>query len=98
MTHKPSEGALHYPTPSQDFKSPRIIRSFDYLYFQFGTDRLDPLRKCLSGIAAVDPEQAQPGKTNQGVCEQALGALALRSTGRSYENPQQQTQSIDQNM
>src|SRR6267142_1811507 len=72
VTHQPAKGALYYPSSGQDLESARIVGSLHYLYFQFRTESFDPLSKCVSGIAAIDPEQAQPGKPTQGACQQAL--------------------------
>ena len=81
LAHEPAEGALHHPTSWPHLKSLGRIRAFDHLHFQLGAQLFDPLRKRVAAVAAVHPQQAQPGAPAQDVLKQGLGANAFGRAG-----------------
>ena len=74
VPHEPCEGALHNPASRQNPETFDVIRTLDDLDFELRAQVSDPVAEYGTGVAAVDPEQAQPGKYKS-VCAEAKPAL-----------------------
>src|ERR1035441_8020641 len=98
LAHQPTEGSLHDPAARQYFEACGIVGAFDNLDGQFGAQTLDPLGECLAGVAAIDPQDAEPGEPAQYPAQNHLRSVAFGGAGRSHGHSEQQSQSIHQQM
>src|ERR1035438_7112139 len=98
LPHQPAEGALNDPTAWQDFETRGVIGAFDDLDCQFGAQPLDPLGERLAGIAAIHPQDAEPGEPAQHPAQNHLCPVAFGGAGRGYGHAEYQPQGIHQQM
>ena len=98
VAHQPAEGSFADPAAGQDRETFGAIGTLDHRDRQFGTESLDPLGKSLAGVAAVHPEDAQPGEPAQPARQQQLRAIAFGDIGRGDRHAQHPAQSIHQQM
>jgi hypothetical protein len=98
VVHQPAESAFYDPATRQYVEALGGIGTFDDLDGQFGTKFLDPLGEGFSGVAAIHPQNAQPGEPTQDASQQSLGSLAFGGVGGGDGRPQHQSQSIHQQM
>src|SRR6185369_6803233 len=96
MPHEPAKRALDNPPTRQYRKALGRFGALDDFYFELGPVIADPLLKCLSGVAAVYPELSQLGEPSSNPLENLLGPVSLRTTSRSHDHAQQQSQGIHQ--
>ena len=92
----PGESALHHPAPGQHLKAVAVPRAPHYPQ--------SPTRQCrhpldqLSGLAAIRPDQAQPGKPSGQLANDQLGPIPVLHIGWVHHHPQQQSLGIHHNM
>src|SRR5271169_2482337 len=98
LAHQPTEGSLHDPTARQDFEADGGVRAFDDFDRQLGTKCPDPLGEGLPGVAAIHPQDAQPGEPAQYPAQNHLCPVAFGGAGRSYGHAKHQPQGINQQM
>ena len=96
LAHQPSESAFHHPAVRQHFEAFGVVGTFDDLDFQFGPETLDPLGESLTGVAAIHPQDAQPGEPAQHPAQQQLGAVSFGGVGRGHGHAQDQSQGVHQ--
>ena len=83
--HQPAEGAFHDPAVGQSVEAGEIIQTFDDLDRQFEAECLDPLNESFAGVAAIHPQNAQPGEPAQHPAQKQLGPVAFGGAGRSHD-------------
>lgn len=81
LAHQPAKGTLDDPTAGQDREAGEGVRTFDYCDGQLGAQAFDPLGEGFAAIAAIDPQDAQPGKPAQDLAQQDLGAGTFGGAG-----------------
>ena len=92
----PGESALHHPAPGQHLKAVAVPRAPHYPQ--------SPTRQCrhpldqLSGLAAIRPDQAQPGKPSGQLANDQLGPIPVLHVGWVHHHRQQQSLGIHHNM
>ena len=82
LAHQPAEGAPHHPAPGQHAKSLHVSGASAPLHHELVAEAFDPLRKQLSVVTAVHPEQLPRGQPPQHSLEQEPGSVAFRGAGR----------------
>src|SRR5579862_9872189 len=65
LVHQPAEGSLYDPAARQDCEAGGGVGAFDDFDGQLGTKCFDPLGEALTSVAAIDPQNAQPGEPAQ---------------------------------
>ncbi len=98
LVHQPAEGALDDPAAGQDFETAGVVGAFDHCDRQLGAEPLDPLGEGRAGVAAVHPQNAEPGEPAQHAAQQQLGTRAFSGAGRGHDHAEHQPQSIHQQM
>ena len=98
MPHQPAERSLHDPAERQDFETRGIVRTLDDRDSQLGAQRFDPVGEGLASVAAIHPENAQPGEPAQHPAQDQLRPGALGGAGRGHGHTKHQAQSIHQQM
>ena len=98
LAHEPAEGAFHYPAARQDFEASGIIGAFDDLDRQLGSEPLDPLGERFTGVAAVHPQDAEPGEPAQHPAQHQLRAVSFGGAGGSHDHAKHQPQGVHQQM
>ena len=98
LPHQPAEGTLNNPTAWQDFETRGVIGAFDDLDCQFGAQPLDPLGERLAGIAAIHPQDAEPGEPAQHLSQNQLRPGAFGGAGRGHDHAEHQPQRVHQQM
>ena len=94
--HEPAEGALDDPAASQNGEAAGLVGVFDDRDGELGPQSTDPGGENRAGVAAIDPQEPQPGGPRQHAGEQGLGASALRRAGRGDMDAEQQAQRVHQ--
>ena len=93
---QPGESALHHPASGQHLKAVAVPGTPHYLQ--------SPTRQCrhpldqLSGVAAICPDQAQPGKPSGQLADDQLGPIPVLHVGWVHRHRQQQSLGIHHNM
>ena len=98
LTHQPAEGAFHDPTAWQYGEASGIVGAFDDLDRQFGAESLDPLGERLTGVAAIHPQDAEPGEPAQDPAQHLLCSIAFGGAGWGHGYAEHQPQGIHQQM
>src|SRR5437762_349620 len=98
MSHEPANRALDNPPARQYRKALGRFRALDDFHFKLGPTILHPLLKILSCIAAINPNLSHLGEPSCNPLENLLSPVSLRTTGRSHDHAQQQSQGIHQNV
>ena len=96
VTVQPREGAFHNPTFRQDHKAGDIIVTLDNLQ-RPSTHPSGPVDQ-LTGIAAVGPDQLQPGRMADEFGQHQLGSVAVLNIGGMDHHRQHQSQRINYQM
>ena len=96
LAHQPAESAFHHPAVRQHFEALGVVGTFDDLNLQFGPESLDPVGKRLPGVAAIHPQNTQPGEPAQHPAEQQLGTVTFGGVGRGHGHAQDQSQGVHQ--
>src|ERR1700724_2108936 len=95
VSAEPGEGALDHPAARQDDEALHIIAALDDLHAQdgqFGRGRLD-----LPGVvAAVGPDQFEPGEAPAYLVEDQPGTVAVLEGGGVDDEPHRQSFGVDQ--
>ena len=91
------KGALDHPAARQDDEALHVVAALDDLHAQnghFGHGRFD-----LPGVvAAIGPDQFEPGEAPSYLVEHQPGAVAILDCGRVDDHPHRQSLGIDQGM
>ena len=93
---QPGESALHHPASGQHLKTVAVLGTPHYLQ--------SPTRQCrhpldqLSGVAAIRPDQAQPGKPSGQLANDQLGPIPVLHVGWVHRHRQPQSLGIHHNM
>jgi hypothetical protein len=98
LAHQPTEGSLHDPAARQHFEAHGGVGAFDDLDGQFGAESPDPLGERLAGVAAIHPQDAEPGEPAQHPAQNHLCPVAFGGAGRGYGHAEYQPQGIHQQM
>ena len=98
LMHQPTEGALDDPAAWQDLETSDGVGAFDDFDRQFGAESLDPLGEGLTGVAAIHPEDAQPGEPTQDTAQNQLRPGAFGGAGRGHCHAEHQPQGVHQQM
>ena len=98
LAHQPAKGSFHDPAARQYFKSHSGIGAFDNLDLQLGAKSPDPSGERFTSIAAVYPQDAEPGEPAQDPAQHLLRAVAFGGAGRGHGHAEHQPQGIHQQM
>src|SRR5208337_2541405 len=98
LAHQPAEGAFHDPAARQHFEAHRGIGAFDDLDRQLGAESLDPVGERFAGVAAIYPQDAQPGEPAQHPAQYHLRSVAFSGAGWGHSHAEHQSQSVHQQM
>lgn len=98
LVHQPAEGSLYDPAARQDCEAGGGVGAFDDFDGQLGTKCFDPLGEALTSVAAIDPQNAQPGEPAQHPAQNDLCPIAFGGAGRGHSHTQHQPQGINQQM
>jgi hypothetical protein len=98
LAHQPTEGSLHDPAARQHFEARGGVGAFDDLDGQLGAEAPDPSGERLAGVAAIHPQDAEPGEPAQHLAQNHLCPVAFGGAGRGYGHAKHQPQGIHQQM
>jgi hypothetical protein len=98
LTHQPAEGPFHDPAMRQDLEAGEIIRTFYDRDSQLRAQSVDPAGERLPDVAAIHPQDAQPGVPAQDPAQDQLRTVALGGAGRGHGHAEHQSQGIHQQM
>ena len=98
LAHQPAEGSLHDPAAWQDFEARDVVRTFDDRDGQLGAQPFDPWSEGFAGVAAIHPQDAQPGEPAQDPAQQDFCAVAFGGAGGGHGHTQHQPQGVHQQM
>ena len=88
LLHQPAEGALDAPAVWRDFEANEVARTFEDRDDQLWPQPLNPKGKSFAGLAAIHPQDSQPGRPGQ----QDLGSIAFGSIGWIHSYARHQAQ------
>jgi len=74
LAHQAAEGSFHHPAARQDFEASGVIGAFDDLDGQLGPQFLDSAGERFPSVAAIHPQDAQPGEPAQDPAQHQLCA------------------------
>ena len=94
VVHEPAEGAFHDPAAGQDMEAFLGIGAFDDGDGQLGTEGFYPLGKGFARIAAVHPQDAQPGEPAEHLRQEELRSGAFGDAGRGDGHAEDQTECV----
>ena len=96
---KPAKGSFDNPAFGQNFEGVERM-ALDDLQVQTTARQqcLEPLAERVSGIAAIDPNQAQPTEVRRQLLEDQASTVAVLDIGGMNDHGQNQTQRINQEM
>lgn len=93
LVHQPAEGSLHDPAARQYFETHSGGGTFDDLDRQLGAQSPDPLGEGLTRVAAIHPQDAQPGEPAQHTAQNHLCPVAFGRAGWGHGHAKHQPQS-----
>jgi len=96
VLHQPGESAFDDPALGQHAEAADVVVAFDHLHFQLGTLRSHPVGELGTGVAAIDPELAQPGEIRQQRLQQGLRTRSFGRVGRLDRSPEHQPEGVYQ--
>jgi len=98
LTHEPAEGAFHNPAARQHFEADGIVGAFDDLDHELGAQPFDPLGERGSGVAAIHPQDAEPGEPAQDPTQNHLCPVTFGGVGWGHGHAEHQPQRVHQQM
>lgn len=93
---EPPEGAFHDPSLGQDHEARHVVAALDD--FQNPAPELSRPVDQLSGIAAIGPDQLQPGEAAFEFGQHQLGSIAVLNVGRMHHHGQHQAEGVYDDM
>ena len=96
MPHEPAEGPLNHPTAGQNLEAPGGVRTLHDFNLERWTQRFDPFGKCLTGVATVSPDEAQPTQPAEYTFQEQFRSVAFCCARSCDFNPKHQPEGINQ--
>ncbi len=93
---QPGQSAFHHPSSGQHLKAVALSGTPDNRQGPAGNG-MDPVNQ-LSSMAAIGPDQAQPGKPAGQLVDNQLGPVPVLDIGRMHHHCQQQSQGVYHDM
>ena len=96
---EPGKGAFDNPTFAHQRKALGRLGSFDDFQMEFPPrpQRLDPAEQ-LPGITAIGPDDLQPSEDKPHLAQKLARPVAVLDGGGGHAHPEQQSQSVDEQM